>query len=91
VALRSAVVSISVDQPRRYSLDEYHQLIEAGAFDDSMRAELIDGWLVDMSPSVQLSALTCSGSSISGRSCGSASGVPATTESGTTPAHASSS
>jgi Uma2 family endonuclease len=44
------VVSISVYQPRRYSLDEYHRLIEAGAFDDSLRAELIDGWLVDMSP-----------------------------------------
>lgn len=44
------MVSISIDQPRRYSLDEYHRLIEAGAFDDSARAELIDGWLVDMSP-----------------------------------------
>jgi Uma2 family endonuclease len=34
----------------RLSLDEYHQLIEAGGFDEDARVELIDGLVVDMSP-----------------------------------------
>jgi Uma2 family endonuclease len=34
----------------RMSLDEYHRLIEAGAFDEDLRVELIDGLLVEMSP-----------------------------------------
>jgi Uma2 family endonuclease len=34
----------------RMSLDEYHQLIEAGGFDEDARIELIDGLLLDMSP-----------------------------------------
>jgi Uma2 family endonuclease len=34
----------------RFSLEEYHRLIEAGAFDEDTRMELIDGLLVDMSP-----------------------------------------
>lgn len=34
----------------RFTLDEYHRLIDAGAFDEDLRAELIDGLLVDMSP-----------------------------------------
>jgi Uma2 family endonuclease len=34
----------------RFSLEEYHRLIEAGAFNEDTRMELIDGLLVDMSP-----------------------------------------
>jgi Uma2 family endonuclease len=43
-------VSIDLAQVHRMSLDEYHQLIEAGGFDEDARVELIDGLLVDMSP-----------------------------------------
>jgi Uma2 family endonuclease len=38
-----------VDQIHRYSVDEYEDLIELGAFEDQ-RVELIDGLLLDMSP-----------------------------------------
>lgn len=34
----------------RFSLEEYHRLIDAGGFDEDARVELIDGLLVDMSP-----------------------------------------
>lgn len=40
-------------QPReihRYSIEEYHQLIESGGLDEDTRVELIDGLVVDMSP-----------------------------------------
>jgi Uma2 family endonuclease len=36
--------------PRRFSADEYHQMIEAGVFRDDERLELIDGEIVEMSP-----------------------------------------
>ena len=35
---------------RRFTLDEYHQLIEIGFFDEDERVELIEGVLVSMSP-----------------------------------------
>jgi len=35
---------------RRFTLDEYHQLIEIGFFNESERVELVEGILVDMSP-----------------------------------------
>ena len=35
---------------RRFSLDEYQQLIELGFFDEDERIELLDGLLVEMSP-----------------------------------------
>lgn len=34
----------------RFSLDEYHQLIDSGGLDEDMRVELIDGLIVEMSP-----------------------------------------
>lgn len=34
----------------RFSLDEYHQLIESGGFDEDTRVELIEGMILDMSP-----------------------------------------
>ncbi len=36
--------------PRRFSADEYHQMIEAGVFGQDERLELIDGEIVQMSP-----------------------------------------
>jgi Uma2 family endonuclease len=44
---------VAVDLPtplHRFSLEEYHRIIDAGAFDEDARMELIDGLLVDMSP-----------------------------------------
>jgi Uma2 family endonuclease len=38
-----------VDQIHRYSVDEYRDLVELGAFEDQ-RVELIDGLILDMSP-----------------------------------------
>ncbi|MXY95415.1 MAG: Uma2 family endonuclease [Caldilineaceae bacterium SB0670_bin_27] len=35
---------------RRFTLDEYHNLIEIGFFNESERVELVEGILVDMSP-----------------------------------------
>lgn len=39
---------VGADELHRFSLEEYHRLIEAGAFDEDLRAELIDGLLIDM-------------------------------------------
>ena len=36
--------------PRRFTADEYHQMIEAGVFAQDERLELIDGEIVKMSP-----------------------------------------
>jgi Uma2 family endonuclease len=36
--------------PRRFTAAEYHQMIEAGVFNDDERLELIDGEIVEMSP-----------------------------------------
>jgi len=47
VAVRSG---LDIDELHRYSLDEYHRLIEAGGFDEDERVELLDGLLVEMSP-----------------------------------------
>jgi Uma2 family endonuclease len=44
---------VAVEPPtpvHRFSLEEYHRLIEAGGFDEDAHIELIDGLLVDMSP-----------------------------------------
>lgn len=38
------------EEVHRLTADEYHQMIEAGGFDEDARIELIDGLLVDMSP-----------------------------------------
>lgn len=34
----------------RFSLEEYHQMVESGGFDEDTRVELIEGMIVDMSP-----------------------------------------
>jgi Uma2 family endonuclease len=43
-------VAFPVAQAHRFSLQEYHQLIESGGFDEDSRVELIDGVIADMSP-----------------------------------------
>ena len=42
--------AIDLSDLHRFSLDEYHQLIESGGLDEDMRVELIDGLIVEMSP-----------------------------------------
>lgn len=34
----------------RFSVEEYHRMAEAGAFKADARVELLDGWLIDMTP-----------------------------------------
>ena len=41
---------IDISEVHRFTLDEYHQLIDSGGFDEDMRVELIDGLIVEMSP-----------------------------------------
>jgi len=43
--IRSSALSV-----RRFTLDEYHRLIELGFFDNTERIELINGYLISMSP-----------------------------------------
>jgi Uma2 family endonuclease len=47
VAVRSG---LELRDLHRYSIDDYHRLIEAGGFDEDERVELLDGLLVSMSP-----------------------------------------
>lgn len=46
----SVTVAIDISEVHRFSLEEYHQLIDSGGFDDDGRVELIDGLIVEMSP-----------------------------------------
>jgi Uma2 family endonuclease len=46
----AVAVAFPVAQAHRFSLQEYHQLIESGGFDEDSRVELIDGVIADMSP-----------------------------------------
>jgi Uma2 family endonuclease len=41
------VVAVELAEVHRYSLEEYHEMIESGALED-LRVELIDGYIVDM-------------------------------------------
>lgn len=54
-ALGASVTDLPV---RRFSLDEYHRLVEIGFFDEDERIELIDGVLAPMSPVKPLHAVT---------------------------------
>jgi Uma2 family endonuclease len=47
VAVRAG---LDLGELHRYSLEEYHRLIESGGFDEDQRVELLDGLLVSMSP-----------------------------------------
>jgi Uma2 family endonuclease len=44
------VVKTEIPEVHRWSLEEYHRLVESGGFDEDSRIELIDGLLLDMSP-----------------------------------------
>jgi Uma2 family endonuclease len=35
---------------RRFTVDEYHRLIETGILSENDRVELLDGWILEMSP-----------------------------------------
>ena len=48
--LASEQVPITLAHVHRFTLEEYHRLIESGGFDEDMRVELIEGLVVDMSP-----------------------------------------
>lgn len=41
-------IGIELDQVHRYTLDEYHHLIDRGGLDEDTHAELIDGLLLTM-------------------------------------------
>ena len=44
-------MAVQADRPRRlFTVDEYHQMAEAGIFGPEERLELIDGEIVEMSP-----------------------------------------
>lgn len=43
---------------RRYTVDEYHALIESGRIDERDRLELLEGWIVDKMPQNAGHALT---------------------------------
>jgi len=46
----ASMSTVDADELHRLSTDEYHRLIEAGAFEDFPRIELIDGLLLRMIP-----------------------------------------
>ncbi len=43
-------VVLTAAQAHRFSLEEYHQLIQSGGFDEDSRVELIEGVIADISP-----------------------------------------
>jgi Uma2 family endonuclease len=48
--LASEKLPITLDYVHRFSLEEYIRLIESGGFDEDTRVELLEGFIVDMSP-----------------------------------------
>lgn len=44
------MAEIELESLYRYSLEDYHRLIESGGFDEDTRVELIEGLLVEMRP-----------------------------------------
>jgi Uma2 family endonuclease len=49
VSVVTDVLAVASDV-HRFSLDEYHRLIECGGFDEDARVELIEGVITNMSP-----------------------------------------
>jgi Uma2 family endonuclease len=46
----TAPLAIGVPPVRRFSVDEYHRMIETGILGENDRVELVDGWIIEMSP-----------------------------------------
>lgn len=44
------LVSTSSLLARRFSIDEYHRMIETGILTENERIQLIDGWIIEMPP-----------------------------------------
>lgn len=49
VIIATMAIDIETEQLHRFTLDEYHRLIELGAFNELPRVELIEGFLLSMS------------------------------------------
>ena len=45
-----SAIGVSFPSMRRFSVDEYHRMIESGILGENDRVELLDGWIVEMSP-----------------------------------------
>jgi Uma2 family endonuclease len=45
-----AVPPLAVPAARRFSVDEYHRMIESGILTEDDRVQLIDGWIIEMPP-----------------------------------------
>ena len=39
-----------IERLHRFSVDQYHRMVQAGVFDEDDRLELLDGVIVEMSP-----------------------------------------
>jgi Uma2 family endonuclease len=52
ISFPAAVVPIAVAAPplRRFTVDQYHRMIETGILGENDRVELVDGWIIEMSP-----------------------------------------
>src|SRR5690349_16733002 len=50
--LPAAVVPLAAAAPpiRRFTVEQYHRMIAAGIFGENDRVELVDGWIIEMSP-----------------------------------------
>jgi Uma2 family endonuclease len=48
--IAAVAIDVHPEALHRLSIDEYHELIRAGGFDEDARIELLDGLLVDMRP-----------------------------------------
>lgn len=42
--------AVGVRPLRRFTVDEYHRMIETGILGENDRVELVDGWIIEMSP-----------------------------------------
>src|SRR5687768_17067916 len=50
VVASASIPAVRPAWQHRISVDQYHRMIDAGVFDDDDRVELVDGFMVAMSP-----------------------------------------